>query len=48
MKELIEARVQFLHTLADPTLKVHLNSYDMVAFMDLFSEHYQQMFPSAD
>jgi hypothetical protein len=46
MQELVEARVRFLRTLNDPQLKMHLNTPDMLAFLDLFPDDHARMFPN--
>jgi hypothetical protein len=46
MQELVEARVRFLRTLNDPTLAMHLNTPDILAFLDLFPEDHARMFPN--
>jgi hypothetical protein len=46
MQELVEARVRFLQTLDEPRLAMHLNTPDMLAFLDLFPEDHARMFPN--
>jgi hypothetical protein len=46
MQELLLARVRFLRTLNDPQLVKHLNTPDILAFLDHFPDDHARMFPN--
>jgi hypothetical protein len=46
MEELLLARVRFLRTLNDPELVMHLNTPEILAFLDHFPDDHARMFPN--